>query len=175
MKLILIFFCFAVLLAEQRYLFWLVQLSWFIGGLWAAQPHGNKPIKKTSEPTKTNEAEDKRVEWTNQSTWICFLFCLMNEMNHEKGRKWIDCVCEWSPGPPAKGVRSQSTQPTNKPSANTKTKSCLLLDWWVWFVWLIVDCGAKCFHSISFLIFLHSHFKRIKMKFHSNVTNKKIL
>ena len=68
MKLILIFFCFAVLPAEQRYLFDFLASELSLGGLRAAAAARQPAHKEDERPRKQrNEAENKDCEWNERN------------------------------------------------------------------------------------------------------------
>ena len=103
MKLILIFFCFAVLPAEQRYLFDFLASELSLGGLRAAASRRQPAQRRDERPRKqTNEAEDKRVEL------VCFLFVSGNPANKFNLLNLIDGwsgkrkANQWSPTQAAK-------------------------------------------------------------------------
>ena len=139
---------------QQRYLFWLVQLSWFIGGLWAAQPHGNKPIKRRANQRKPMKLKNEIVSELSAMEWkqTLSLCSMKNEIEWRE-----ECrAMEWRKRTPPQGAQ--------RPAASQRSKqnnsSFLGCGWksqrneWIVFadaefdwVGLWPSCSNHSFHS----------------------------
>ena len=126
MKLILIFFCFAVLPAEQRYLFDLVFgfSFWWVKG---AERHWLRRKERTNQKTKWNQWSWKqRVKWSWNGMWANCGIVLMKSKEWNKRGNGMEA--EWSP---AQGAKCSAVSPQFISSTHQlQFIGVLMMNWW---------------------------------------------